>query len=257
MVLAIDVGNTNIVMGCIDSEGIRFKARLSTNYGKTFEQYAVELKNILELYKFDSNNIEGAIISCVALPLTKIITNAVKLVTGHIPIIVGPGTKTGLNIMTDDPGQLGSDLVVAAVAALDSYDAPLVIFDFGTATTASVIDSKKAFRGGTIFPGVDVSLQALTQMTAQLPKISVDNPSLVIGGNTIDSMNSGIIFGNASMVDGMVERIEEELREHVNVIVTGGLSEMIYPHCKIKVIYDPDIMLRGLYLIYMKNFKMK
>ncbi|MDD4328247.1 MAG: type III pantothenate kinase [Eubacteriales bacterium] len=256
MILAIDVGNTNIVMGGFEKEGeISFRARLSTNHSKTFEQYAVEIKNILELYDIYDEKISGAIISCVVPPLTNAMKNAVELVTGITPLVVGPGVKTGLNIMIDNPGQLGSDLVVGAVAALDSYEAPMVIFDLGTATTASVIDADRIFLGGTIHPGINVSLGALTSSTSQLPRISMEKPACVIGRNSIDSMTSGIVYGNASMIDGMVERIEEELGQHVSVIATGGLAELITPFCKCKVMLDPDLMLKGLFLIYRKNMK--
>ena len=256
MILAIDVGNTNIVMGgWEDGESISFKARLSTNHNKTFEQYAVEIKNILELYGVEHEAVSGSIISCVVPPLTNVMKSAVELVTGICPIVVGPGVKTGLNIMIDNPGQLGSDLVVGAVAALAAYEAPMVIFDLGTATTASVIDANKIFLGGTIFPGINVSLTALTSSTSQLPRISMEKPSRVIGRNSIDSMTSGIVYGNASMIDGMVERIEEELGQTVNVVTTGGLAELITPYCRTKVNLDPDLMLKGLYLIYVKNCK--
>ena len=253
MILAIDVGNTNIVMGCLDQAEIRFEARLATNHTKTAEQYAIELKNILELYAFDPATIEGSIISCVVPPLTNVLKKAVELVTRKSPMVVGPGVKTGLNIMTDNPGQLGSDLVVGAVAAIAEYPAPMVIFDLGTATTASVIDGNKTFLGGIIHPGINISLAALTSSTSQLPRISIEKPARVIGRNTVDSMTSGIVFGNASMMDGMADRIEEELGQPVTVIATGGLAGLIAPYCRRTVLYDPDLMLKGLFRIYRKN----
>lgn len=255
MILAIDVGNTNIVMGCLNRDEIRFVARLATDHSQTAEQYAIELKNILELYDFDKSQIDGSIISSVVSPLTGVLKRAVELVTKKTPLIVGPGLKTGLNIKIDNPGQLGSDLVVGAVAALAEYPVPLIIFDLGTATTASVIDSTRTFLGGIIYPGINVSLTALTSTTSQLPKISIEKPARVVGRNTIDSMTSGIVYGNASMMDGMADRIEEELGQEVTVIATGGLAGLISPFCRREVIHDPDLMLKGLYLIYMKNIK--
>lgn len=255
MILAIDVGNTNIVMGCLNRDEIRFEARLATDHSQTAEQYAIELKNILELYDFDKSQIDGSIISSVVSPLTGVLKRAVELVTKKTPLIVGPGLKTGLNIKIDNPGQLGSDLVVGAVAALAEYPVPLIIFDLGTATTASVIDSTRTFLGGIIYPGINVSLTALTSTTSQLPKISIEKPARVVGRNTIDSMTSGIVYGNASMMDGMADRIEEELGQEVTVIATGGLAGLISPFCRREVIHDPDLMLKGLYLIYMKNIK--
>jgi type III pantothenate kinase len=255
MILAIDIGNTNIVMGCIDSDRIYFEARLSTNHTKTYEQYAVEIKNILELYDVDAIKIDGCILSCVVPPLTTTMSQAIELVTKKKPLIVGPGLKTGLNIMTDNPGQLGSDLVVGAVAALAYYKAPIIIFDLGTATTVSVIDENKTFLGGAICPGVNVSLEALIQSTSQLPKISLDPPLKIVGGNTVDCMRSGIVFGNASMMDGLIERIEQEIGHKCIAISTGGLAALITPYCKYPIIHDPQLMLKGLMEIYQRNMK--
>ncbi|MHB1485873.1 MAG: type III pantothenate kinase [Saccharofermentanales bacterium] len=257
MILAIDVGNTNIVMGCVDRDKIYFVARLATNHMKTDVQYAVELKSILELNDFDCSRIDGSIISSVVPPLTNIIKQATLIITGKEPMIVLPGLKTGLNIKIDNPAQLGSDLVVGAVAAMAQYPKPSVIVDLGTATKFSVIDSKGIFLGGVIMPGVNISLDALTSHTAQLPRISLESPKIVIGTNTIDSMNSGIVYGTASMIDGMIARIEDEISMPVTVIATGGLAKFIVSHCKREIIYDPDLMLKGLYLIYSKNEKTK
>ncbi len=255
MILAIDVGNTNIVMGCLDDSGIRFEARISTDLSRTADQYAVEIRNILGLYKFGADHIDGSILSCVVFPLTNVIRRAVELVAGHTPMVVGPGVKTGLKILIDNPAQLGSDLVVGAVAALAEYPPPLVIFDLGTATTASVIDGDGSFLGGIIYPGIQVSLSALTASTSQLPKISIEKPARVIGRNTIDSMTSGIVYGNASMIDGMIDRIREELGREVTVVATGGLAGLIAPFCRHPILHDPDLMLKGLYRIYAKNVK--
>lgn len=257
MILAIDVGNTNIVMGCVDRDKIYFVARLATNHMKTDVQYAVELKSIIELNDFDCSRIDGSIISSVVPPLTNIIKQATSIITGKEPMIVLPGLKTGLNIKIDNPAQLGSDLVVGAIAAMAQYPKPIVIVDLGTATKFSVIDSKGVFLGGVIMPGVNISLDALTSHTAQLPRISLESPKIVIGTNTIDSMNSGIVYGTASMIDGMIERIEDEIAMPATVIATGGLAKFIVSHCKRKIIYDPDLMLKGLYLIYLKNEKSK
>lgn len=255
MILAIDVGNTNIVMGCIDRDRIYFIARLATNHLKTEEQYAVEFKSILELHEFDVTRIDGSIVSSVVPPLTNIMRQAVQIITKMEPMVVGPGLKTGLNIMMDNPAQLGSDLVVAAVAAMAEYPKPLIIFDLGTATTISVIDEKGTFLGGVIIPGINISLDALTSRASQLPKISFEAPKRVIGRSSIESMNSGVMFGNAAMMDGMIERIEDEIGMEATTIATGGLARFILPFCKREVIHDPDLMLKGLYLIYTKNEK--
>ena len=194
MILAIDIGNTNIVLGCIEDSEIRFKARLATDQIKTSDQYTAELNSILTLFGTAPRSFEGCIISSVVPPVLNSFRTAIRKLTGHEPLVVGPGIRTGLNIQTDSPNQTGGDLVVAAVAALHEYPLPMAIVDMGTATTISVLNEKGAFIGGCICPGVRISQDALTSRTAQLPGISLDAPKHVIGRNTIDCMRSGIIF---------------------------------------------------------------
>lgn len=253
MILAIDVGNSNIVIGCCEDGKIAFSERISTSRENTALEYAISFKTILELYNIKQNEIDGAIISSVVPSVTTTIKLAIKKIAGIDAKIVGPGTKTGLNIIIDNPAQLGSDLVVDAVAGISEYKLPLIIFDMGTATTASVIDSKGSYLGGMIIPGVNVSLNALTAGTSQLPKINLEPPKKVISSNTVDCMKSGIIFGQASLIDGVIDRFEEELGQKCTVIVTGGLSGSIIPYCKRKVIHDKDLLLKGLIKIYEKN----
>lgn len=253
MVLAFDIGNTNIVMGGFEGERVTFLTRFSTSLDKTEAEYVVLVKNLLEVYGVDRRDIEGSIISSVVPPLVNIIKHVMVLLTGKTPLVVGPGVKTGLNISVGDPSELGSDLVVAAVAALQKYPKPLIILDMGTATTFSVLDKKGAFLGVIIYPGVMVSFDALTERTAQLPRISFEEPSRIIGTNSPDSMQSGLIYGNAAMVDGLIERIEGELGEPATVVATGGLSGSIIPHCKKQIICDDDLLLDGLRIIYEKN----
>ncbi len=255
MILALDVGNSNIVIGCIDETKIYFISRLTTDSGKTADEYAISFKSIMELYQADLSGVTGAIISSVVPPLNSVLKEAVKRAIGQTPLIVGPGVKTGLNIMIDNPGQLGSDLVVDAVAAIKLYPKPLIIFDMGTATTASVVDENGNYRGGMIIPGVRVSLDALTGRTAQLPRISMEPPKKVIGLNTIDCMRSGILNGSAAMLDGLIDRIEEELGKKTTVIATGGLAKFIVPLCKKQIICDDDLLLKGLLFIYQKNVR--
>ena len=253
MILAIDVGNTNIVIGCCEGGEIAFSERISTSRESTALEYAISFKTILELYNIKQDGIDGAIISSVVPSVTSTISLAVKKITGVDARIVGPGTKTGLNIVIDNPAQLGSDLVVDAVAGISEYPLPLIIFDMGTATTAAVIDKNGCYLGGMIIPGVYISLNALTAGTSQLPKINLDPPKKIIGRNTVDCMKSGIIHGQASLIDGVIERFEEELGESCTVIATGGLSGCIIPFCKRKVIHDKDLLLKGLIRIYEKN----
>lgn len=253
MILAIDVGNSNIVIGCCEDGKIAFSERISTSRENTALEYAISFKTILELYNIKQNEIDGAIISSVVPSVTTTIKLAIKKIAEIDAKIVGPGTKTGLNIIIDNPAQLGSDLVVDAVAGISEYKLPLIIFDMGTATTASVIDSKGSYLGGMIIPGVNVSLNALTAGTSQLPKINLEPPKKVISSNTVDCMKSGIIFGQASLIDGVIDRFEEELGQKCTVIATGGLSGSIIPYCKRKVIHDKDLLLKGLIKIYEKN----
>lgn len=253
MILAIDIGNTNIVIGCCDDEKIYFIERLSTNYPKTELEYAISFKNVLELYGIDASQIEGGIISSVVPPITNIVRASVEKVLGKTVKIVGPGVKTGLNILMDNPAQVGSDRIVNAVAAINEYPAPLIIIDMGTATTFCVIDEKKNYIGGMILPGVRISLDALTSRTSQLSKISIEAPKKTIGKNTIDCMKSGIIHGNAACIDGMVKRIEHELVQKATVLATGGLARKIVPYCEQKILIDDELLLKGLRLIYNKN----
>lgn len=253
MILAIDIGNTNIVIGCIRDEDILFVERLSTDSTKTVLEYAISFKNVLEMYRLDPADIHGSIISSVVPPVTNIVRDAAKKITGQDVIIIGPGVKTGINILMDNPAQLGSDLVANAVAGIAEYKAPLVIIDIGTATTISVVDKKQNYIGGMILPGIRVSSDSLTSRTSQLPRISVEAPKKLIGTNTIDCMKSGLIYGNASCIDGMIRRIEEELGEKATVIATGGLAGCIIPHCLEDIVIDDALLLKGLKLIYQKN----
>lgn len=253
MLLAIDIGNTNIVIGGIDKEKIYFIARLYTEKKLSSDQYTIQIKNILDVYNIKTNNIENSIISSVVPPVLDAIKQAVKTIVKKEPLIVGSGIKTGLNILVDNPAQLGSDLVVNSVACLSQFNPPLIIIDMGTATTISIIDKNKNYIGGCIIPGVKISLDALSSMTAQLPYISLDEPKKIIGTNTIDCMKSGIILGSASMIDGMIERIELELGYKTTVIATGGISNHIIPFCKKEIIYDDNLLLKGLFVLYLKN----
>ena len=255
MILAVDIGNTHIVLGCIEGEEILTIDRLETNTDKTESEYAVLIKGILEFNNIDLEGFDGAVLSSVVPPITSVIKSAIKKVIGKDALVVESGVKTGLNILIDDPAQAGSDLVVGAVAAISKYKTPLIIIDMGTATTISVVTGKSDFRGGVIIPGLGISMNALTAGTSQLPDVSFEAPKKYVGTNTIDSMKSGAVYGSAAMLDGMIEHIEEEIGEKANVIATGGLSGLIIPYCKRKIYHEPDLLLRGLSVIYGKNRK--
>ena len=255
MILAIDIGNTNIVLGCIENDRILFEARMATDLIKTSDQYCAELKTMLSLFEVAPENIDGSIISSVVPPVLNSFKTAIRKLTGCSALVVGPGIKTGLNIRMDNPSEVGSDLIVAAVAAIAEYGAPLLLVDMGTATTITAIDESGAFVGGCICPGVKISMEALTGRTAQLPGISLDEPRCAIGKNTRDSMRSGIMLGAASMLDGLLDRMEAELGTKVTVVATGGISKFVLPLCRRKMIYDRSLMLKGLKLLYARNVR--
>ena len=255
MLLVLDMGNTNITIGVFDGDQLLLESRLATDHTKMEDQYAIELMDILRLYGVQPTTIHGAIISSVVPPMDRTIRHAVKKVTGQTPLMVGPGIKTGLNIRIDNPAQLGSDLLVGAVAAIAGYGAPCIVWDLGTATTVSVIDNTGAFRGGAIMPGVATSFDSLTNRTSLLPRIRLEAPAHAIGTNSNDSMQSGAVFGSAAMIDGMCDRILEELGYDAPIVATGGLGHEIVPHCRHKIVYDDKLLMDGLRLIYEKNKK--
>ena len=255
MILAVDIGNTNIVLGCIEDENILFEARMATDLVKTSDQYCAELKNMLALLEVQPEMSDGSIVSSVVPPVLNSFKTAIRKLTGHSCLVVGPGIRTGLNIRMDNPADVGSDLIVAAVAAVREYGAPLLLVDMGTATTITAVDAEGTFVGGCICPGVKISMEALTGRTAQLPGISLDAPQRAIGKNTRDSMRSGIMLGAAAMLDGLLDRMEEELGSPVKVIATGGIAKFVVPLCRRELIYDRSLMLKGLSLLYRRNAK--
>ena len=253
MILTIDVGNSNIVLGGIRDDEIVFEARLRTDATKTSDEYCIDLKMILEVHHVDPADIEGSIIASVVPQVLNSMQTAVKKLTGKASLVVGPGLKTGLNIAIENPSQAGADLVVGCVAALREHKAPMIIIDMGTATTMIVVDKNGAMIGGCIMPGVKISMEALTDRTALLPGLQLDQPKRAIGRNTIDCMRSGLMMGAACMIDGMIERMEEELGYPTTVIATGGISKFIIPMCKREIIYDKDLLVKGLAAIYRDN----
>ncbi len=253
MLLAIDIGNTNIVIGGIKDNQIVFEARIATDRSKTSDQYAVDIKDILSLFDVKAEDIQDCIISSVVPPVFNSVRTGILKVTGKSPMVVGPGLKTGLKIHMDNPAQVGSDRIVIAVAALAEYKPPLILMDLGTATTLEVVGEDNSYLGGCIIPGVRISLDALTSRTAQLPGIRLEQPKRVIGKNTVDCMRSGIMYGTAAMIDGMLDRIEEELGTSTTVIATGGIAQFVVPLCRREIKLEKDLMLKGLNLIYQKN----
>ncbi len=253
MLLAIDIGNTNITLGLFDEDVLLLTARLATDYRKTADEYAIDIKEVLALHGEEVAAVDDCIISAVVPSVGANISSAVALLCDTVPLMLGPGVKTGLNIKIDNPSQLGADLAAAAVGALHEYTMPCIVIDMGTATTLSVLDRNGAFIGGSIGAGVKLTLKALADGTAALPAIGSSAPKSVIGTNTVDCMQSGIILGTAAMLDGLIERMEEQLGESATVVATGGLSKDIISYCKRDIIYNENLLLDGLRLIYEKN----
>ena len=255
MLLAIDIGNTNIVIGGLQNSSIVFEARIATDHIKTSDQYGAEIKSMLALFNVTPQDIDDCIISSVVPPVFNSVRTGVIKLIGKSPMVVGPGIKTGLNIQMDTPSQVGSDRIVVAVAALAEYEPPLTLLDLGTATTIEVVGRGSTYLGGCIIPGVRISLDALTSRTAQLPGIRLDRPKQVIGKNTVDCMRSGIMYGTAAMLDGMLDRVEEELGCATTVVATGGMAQFIIPLCRRKITLEKDLLLKGLNILYLKNRK--
>lgn len=253
MVLVVDIGNSNVVVGCVEGKDIVFEARLRTDSTKTSDEYCIDLKNVLDIYNIDREQIEGAIIGSVVPQVLNTFQTAIMKLTGKKALVVGPGLKTGLNIVIENPAQTGADLVVGCVAALREHKPPMIVIDMGTATTMVVLDKNGSLIGGTISPGVKISMDALTEGTALLPGLQLDRPKKAIGRNTIDCMRSGIMMGAACMIDGLIERMEEELGYKTTVIATGGIARFVLPMCRREIFYDKDLLIKGLSQLYYEN----
>ncbi len=253
MVLAIDVGNTNIVLGGMEDGKQVFSARCASDRSKTEDEYALILRGILAMHGIKPDEIEGGILSSVVPRLLTVVPRAVKLLTGKQLMIVSPGLDTGLSIAMDDPSTMGSDLLVDAVAALAKYPAPVAIFDMGTATTLSVISRDGVYIGGMIIPGLQVSVDALSAKAAQLPYIDLTRPAELIGTNTVDCMRAGAIHGCAAMMDGLIDRVEDALGEPVSAVLTGGQGSLVAPYCRREIHLEPELLIQGLWVLYERN----
>lgn len=254
MLLAMDIGNSNVVMGCLDENNqVIGLFRMVTDLKKTEDEYAAGMKTILEYSGLDCSKIHGAIICSVVPPLTEIFYTAVEKLIGVRALVVGAGVKTGLNIMIENPASLGSDIVAASVAAMAEFPLPVIVFDIGTATTITVVDKGNKYIGGAIVPGVALSMSALSAGTSLLHKVPIEAPKKCISTTTTESMQSGAVYGTAALLDGMIDRFEKELGCKASLVATGGIASKIVPHCTHKIVYDEDLLLRGLGIIYKKN----
>ena len=253
MILTIDIGNSTIVLGGVEGEEIRFECRINTDRVKTSDTYCIDLKTLFEIYGVALEHIEGVIISSVVPQVLNSVRTAIRKLLHLEPLVVGPGLKTGLNIRLENPAQMGADLVAADVAALREHKPPLIVIDLGTATTMSVLDRTGAHLGGCVCPGVKISLEALTGSTSLLPGIQLDDPKQALGRNTADAMRSGIMYGTAAMLDGMIDRFREELGCEFTVIATGGMAKHIVPLCRHRIIFDRPLIIKGLAALYRDN----
>lgn len=253
MVLTIDIGNTNIVLGAFLKEELMFVSRISTDVKKTEDEYAIQIRSMLSIHSVSPKEVTGAIISSVVPVLNHVFKKAVELVYGIEPVMVGPGIKTGINLHCDNPASVGADLICACVAAHHIYGSPALVIDMGTATKLLLIDGNGAFCGASIIPGVLMGMKNLASETAQLPQIGIEAPKSVIGKNTVDCMKSGVVFGNASLIDGMIDRFNEEYGSPLPVYATGGMAKTIVEHCKHSIKLDEELVLKGLRILYEKN----
>lgn len=253
MILAIDVGNTNIVLGLIREGSIEKIYRFHTNTQETDTEYAIKFSQLLEMLGVKPGELEGCIISSVVPQVTEVLKSALLGLTGAEPMVVGPGMKTGLNVRIDDPATLGADLAVGSIAALEYYGGPAIVIDLGTATTITLVDESRSFRGGAILPGIKISYGALTSGTSLLPQISIIPPKKVVATNTVDCMRSGAVYGTAAMIDGMIERMEEEFGKKCVIVATGGLASSVIPYCRHEIVCDDDLLLKGLWQLYLRN----
>ena len=253
MILALDMGNSNIVVGGIDNNKTYFMERIGTDLKLTDSEYDIQIKSLLDINKIDVSDIDGSILSSVVPPLNTTISNAVKKILGVNPLIVNCNMNTGMNILMDNPASVGCDLIVDSVAAASKYPLPIIVIDMGTATTITVVDKDGNYIGGIIHPGLRVSLESLSNKTAQLPHIDLSTPNRIIAKNTIESMRSGILYGHAGMMDSCIDRMEKELGMKATIVATGGLAPFVVPLCSHEIKVDDNLMLEGLYILYQRN----
>jgi type III pantothenate kinase len=255
MLLAIDVGNTNTTFGVFDGDALIRTYRLESVRTRTSDEYAVFLSQLFAMHGIDRRQIETSIIASVVPPLTEPMVSLVKMAFGHEPLVVGPGTKTHMPILVENPREVGADRIVNAVAAYERYNTAAIVVDFGTATTFDCVSAKGEYLGGVICPGIQISADALFSRAAKLPRVEVAPPAKVIGKNTVASMQSGIVFGYVALVDGLVDRVSTEMGVSCKTIATGGLARVIAPLSRTIADTDLELTLHGLRSIFQRNVR--
>lgn len=256
MLLCVNVSNSKITMGIFDGDDIILKTSVSATVGKTTTEYAVLFKSVFDLHCFDTRQIDGVIIACVVPALTAAVRDALGFIYKGKIFIVGPKLKNGLKIKSENPSQIGASLICQSVALTDKYPMPCLLISMGTALSMFALDKNGTFIGGAILPGIKMSAQALAEHTAQLPQIDLtQKPAGVIGTNTVQNVQSGLIIGTACTIDGMIGQFRAEFGEELTCVATGDISEVVLSHCSNKIIYDENLVLEGLKKIYLKNVK--
>lgn len=253
MLLAVDVGNTNTVLGLFEGDRLLVHWRVSTDVRKTADEYAMLLKNLFECHHMTMNSVDAVAISSVVPPLTPVLETMVRRYFRGEPLVVGPGVKTGMPIRFDNPREVGADRIVNAVAAYALYGGPVIVVDFGTATTYDVVSRNGEYWGGAIAPGIGISMEALFQQAAKLPRVEFARPRTLIGKNTVQCIQAGIYYGFVAQVEGVVARMKEELKEEAFVVATGGLASLIASGTQAINRVNPLLTLEGLRLIYKRN----
>lgn len=251
MILAIDIGNTTVALGGLEDGRVCFVLHMDTDPALSQEQYLTKIRALLAAH--DPLELEGAVLTSVVPQLTDTMAHCAACLCGHYPVIVGTDIRTGLIMGVSAPEKVGRDRIVDAAYAAAHYPLPVITVDLGTATTFSVVDQRRVFRGGIIAPGVCTGLDALGDRCAQLPRLELEQPRQVIGGDTVQAMLSGAVLGAAALLDGMKERIEEELGQRATLVVTGGLAKYVIPACRASLEYDPDLLMKGLGYLYRLN----
>ncbi len=255
MIFVLDVGNTNIVLGVYKGSELKYHWRIATNREKTEDEYGMMVKQLFTSEKLNTTDIDGIIISSVVPPIMYALENMCKKYFSLTPLIIGPGIKTGLNIKYDNPKEVGADRIVNAVAGIELYGAPLIIVDFGTATTYCYINEQKQYMGGAIAPGIGISTEALYTRASKLPRIDIAKPKDIVGKNTVSAMQAGILYGYVGQVEGIVTRMKQQAIGNPKVIATGGLASLIADESSLIDIVDPFLTLKGLQMIYLKNIE--